>query len=186
MRRPQRKKMTAKQKALVKAVVLDPSASLTELGRTSGYAGRQQVSRALKAEVVQDELAKCRSIMDQREKLTIGALLTHIEEGLEATDVRSVKLDGTIFKVSAEVKDFNARHKFLTSALKLRGLEKSDKDAMPSGPVNVALILLGGGSEAEKTAVADVLIAARLSRGLHPIENRKMTEEEAAQYRRTA
>lgn len=186
MRSPQRKRLTPKQKALVKAVVIDPNASLSELGETSGYSSAQHVHRALQAPAVVDYLAQCRDLMDKREKLTIGALLTHLEEGLEATEIRSLKVDGEKMTVSAEVKDFAVRHKFLTSALKLRGLEGADKDDAPTGPMNVALVLLGGGSDAEKTAVVDLLIAARLSRGLHPIENRKMTAEEAASYRRTA
>lgn len=185
MRKPQRKRLTPKQKRLVKAIVLDPSASLSELGRSSDYDNAANVARALKAPAVVDALLQCRDLMDQRKNLSLGKLLDHLEEGLEATEVRAVKLEGTAFKVSAETKDFNVRHKWWSSAMELRGVIKQKTDAAPSGPVNVALILLGGGSEAEKTAVADVLLAARLARGLHPLENRKLTDEEAAKYRRT-
>lgn len=185
MRKPQRRRLTKKQKRLVKAMVLDPNATLDELGQSSDYHDKANVSRALKAPAVVDALAKCRELMDQREKLTLGALLTHLEDGLEATDIRSLKVEGEKFKVSAEVKDFPTRHKYLTSAFKLRGLEKPEQDASPSGPVNIAIILAGGGSEAEKTALADALLAARLARGLHPLENRNLTPDEAASYRRS-
>lgn len=180
-----RKRLTGQQKKLVKAVVADPNQTLDELGRQADYSGRQNVARALKAPAVVDALAQCREMMDQREKLSLGKLLDHLEEGLEATEVRSLKVDGSKFKVSAEVKDFTNRGKYLDRALELRGLLKQKADAAPNGPVNVAIILMGGGSEAEKNAVADALLAARLSRGLHPIENRLLTEDEAAQYRRT-
>lgn len=181
----QRKRLTDQQKKLVKAVVLNPDATLDQLGASSGYSDRQKVHRALKAPAVVDELAKCRELMDQRPKLALGKLLDHLEDGLEATEVRSLKVDGSKFKVSAEVKDFTNRGKYLDRALELRGLLKQKADAAPNGPVNVAIILMGGGSEAEKTAVADALLAARISRGLHPSENRLMTEDEAATYRRT-
>lgn len=177
--------MTRKQRALVKAVVLNPHATLDKLAQSSRYNDRAAVHHALKAPAVVDALAKCRDLMEQREKLSLGALMTHLEEGLEATEVRSLKLVGSKFKVEAEVKDFQVRHKFLGTALELHGALKGKADQAPSGPVNLAIILMGGGSDAEKAAVADALIAARLSRGLHPIENRKMTEDESASYRRS-
>mgnify|MGYP001576817748 FL=1 len=167
-------------------MVTDPSATLDELGRQADYAGRQNVARALKAPAVLDALAKCREIMDQREKLSLGKLLDHLEEGLEAMEVRSLKLDGSKFKVSSEVKDFAVRHKYLTSAFELHGVMGNKVDAAPSGPVNVAIILAGGGTDEEKAALADALLAARLSRGLHPLLNRSMTTEEAAQFTRPA
>ncbi len=182
---PQRRRLTRKQKALVKAVVLDPHATLDELAQSSHYNDRAAVHHALKAPAVVDALAQCRELMNQREKLKLGALLTHLEEGLEATEVRSLKVEGTKFKVSAEVKDFAVRHKFLGTALELHGALKPKENQTPSGPVNVAIVLMGGGSDAEKTAVADALLAARISRGLHPLENRLMTEQEIQAYRRT-
>ena len=179
-----RKRLTRKQKKLVAATIMDPHATLDEQGKQAGYAGRTQAWRALQAPAVVDALSKCRALMEQREKLSLGALLTHLEEGLEATEVRSLKVVGSKFKVEAEVKDYQVRHKFLGTALELHGALKGKQDAAPSGPVNLAIILMGGGSEAEKAAVADALIAARLARGLHPVENRKLTEDEAEQYRR--
>jgi len=179
-----RKRLTAKQKKLVKAYVVDPTAKLKDLADTSGYAGKTQVFNALQSKTVQDELVKFRELMEQREKLSLGKILDHLEDGLEATEVRAVKLEGSKFKVSAETKDFTNRGKYLDRLMELRGLTKSKSDVPPSGPVNVAIVLMGGGSEAEKAAVADAMLAARLSRGLHPIENRPLTPEEAEQYQR--
>lgn len=184
-RAPQRKRLTTQQKKLVRAVVTNPHATLEELGESSGYSGKSQVHRALKAPAVVDELAKMRGLMDEREKLSLGALLTKLEEGLEATQVRSLKVTGTTFSADIEVADQSVRHKWWESAMELRGLKKKDEPSAANGPINIAIILAGGGSEAEKTAVADALLAARLARGLHPIENRDLTPEEAEEYRRT-
>jgi hypothetical protein len=181
----QRKRLTPKQKKLVKAVVLDPHQTLDELGESSGYNNRSAVHRALQAPAVKDALNHVRDLMAQREKLSLGALLTKLEEGLEAKDIRSLKVDGTKLRVATEVEDQTTRHKFLVTALELHGAIKQKADAAPSGPVNIAIILAGGGSEAEKNAVADTLIAARLARGLHPTENRLLTEQEIESYRRT-
>ena len=174
-----KRELTRRQAKLVRARVMDPHATLDELGLQAGYAGRSQAWRAMRAPAVVDALSKVRGLMDEREKLSLGALLTHLENGLEATGVRSVKLDGTKLKVSAEVKDFGTRHKYLTSAFKLWGLEGRDEaSAAPSGPLNLAIILAGGGTDEEKIAVADILLAARRARGLHELENRMLTPQE--------
>ncbi len=179
-------KLTPKQAKLVKATAMDPHATLEERGLRAGYSGRQQAYRALKAPAVVDAMEKIRGLMEEREKLSLGSLLTRIEEGLEATDLRSVKLDGDSMKPSVEVPDFAVRHKYLETALELRGLSGKKDEATPgAGAINLAIIFSGGGSELEKQGVADVLVAARLSRGLHPLENRKLTAEEAEQMRRT-
>ena len=179
-----RKRLTPQQKKLVRAVVLEPNASLSDLGVKAGYSSPQHVHRALKAPGVVSAREKVQGLMEEREKLSLGALLSKIEDGLEATEIRGVKLDGTDIKVSTEVKDFYARHKYLETALELHGAINEKTNVAPSGPINVAIILAGGGSDAEKAAVADALVASRLARGLHPEENRKLTEHEASQYRR--
>lgn len=177
-----RKRMTPQQKKLVKAVVLAPDATLSELGEQSGYAGRSQVHRALKAPAVVDYLAKARDLMDQREKLSLGSLLTKIEEGLDATELKSVTLDeDNKIKPSVEVPDFGVRHKYLETAMELRGIAGKKEESGPvAGAINLSIILGGGGSDLERQGVVDVLVAARISRGLHPLENRKLTPEEAA------
>jgi hypothetical protein len=182
-----RRRMTPKQKKLAKAVVLDPAATLSQLGEQSGYAGRSQVHRALQAPAVVDYLAKARDLMDQREKLSLGSLLTKIEEGLEATELKSVALDDDAkLRPSVEVPDFAVRHKYLETAMELRGIAgKKDEAGQAAGAINLSIILGGGGSELERQGVVDVLVAARISRGLHPLENRKLTPEEADEMRRT-
>lgn len=176
--------LTKKQKKLVDAVVANPTGTLDEWGQHAAYSDRQGVHRALKVKEVQDELALVRDLMDAEKRTKLSALVEHLAEGLNATELRAVKLEGSKLKVSAEVKDYAVRHKYLETALELRGVVRQQKDEAPSGPINIALILMGGGSEAEKAAVADAMLAARLARGLHPTENRPLTPEEAATYRR--
>ena len=184
-RAPQRQRLTRKQRALVKAKVKDPTASLSKLGVEAGYTSAQHTHRALNAPVVQNELAKVRSLMDEREKLSLGALLTHIEDGLETTEIKALKLEGSKVTVKTEVKDMKTRGAWWDRAMELRGLRRSDQEPAQSGPINIAIILAGGGSDAEKTAVADALLAARIARGLHISENRMMTPEELSDLRRT-
>ena len=171
-------KLTAKQAKLVKARVMDPHATLEQIGKLSGYASKTQAHRALNTPQAQDALAKCRVIMEQREKLSLGALMTRVEEGLEAMKVQSVKLDDSIISVSTETPDFTARHKYLETALGLHGALDNRKEDVATGPVNIAIVMAGGGSDAERQAISEVLAAARVARNLHPTENRLMTDEE--------
>ena len=185
-RAPQRKRLTKKQKALVKAVVLDPNATLTELARTSNYNDAQAVHKALKAPAVLDALVEVRGIMSQRDKLSLGTLMTRLEEGLEATKAISLKVEGDEIMVQADVADFAVRHKYLTSALELHGALRPEAEAGPSQVTNIAIIMAGGGSEQDKSNMAEALMASRVVRGLHPTENRALTEDEAQAYGRTA
>ena len=180
-----KKRLTPQQGKLVNAVVADPSSTLDELGVKSGYTSAQHVHRALQAPAVQDALAEVKGLMSKRKRLSLDAILDKLEEGLDATEIRSLKVDGEKLTVSAEVKDFAVRRNYMRDALELHGVIGNKEGLAPSGPVNVAIILAGGGSDAEKTALADALLAARLSRGLHPLENRALTADEAEQFRRT-
>lgn len=181
-------KMTPKQAKLLKVTVLNPEATLEERALQAGYSGRQQAYRALKAPAVVSALEKCRALMAERENLSLGKMLDHLEEGLKATTIRSLKVEGTKFAVESEVVDHVTRHKWWESAMEIHGVTRSEEAVGPGhgGALNIAIILSGNGSDAEKDALADALLAARLSRGLHPLEDRKLTEEEAEQYRRPA
>lgn len=183
-RAPQRKRLTKKQKALVKAVVMDPNATLRDWGETSGYKNAASTHRALKAPAVVDALVEVRGIMSQRDKLSLGTLMTRLEEGLEATRPVSLKVDGEDMLVSAEVKDFAVRHKYWTDAMKLHGALRPEAEAGPSQVTNIAIIMAGGGSEQDKSNMAEALMASRVVRGLHPTENRALTQEEAQAYGR--
>ena len=179
--------MTRQQKKLVKSVVRNPTATLVEHGANSGYTSAQHVHRALRAPAVVDALSEVKSLMNEDERLRYKSLLNTLAAGLEATDVRSLKVDGTQFKVNHEVADFAVRRNYMRDALELHGvLGNKVEGTSASGPINIAIILAGGGSDAEKTALADALLAARLSRGLHPLENRDLTSDEAATYQRSA
>lgn len=183
-RAPQRKRLTKKQKALVKAVVMDPNATLAAHGEASGYKNAASTHRALKAPAVVDALVEVRGIMSQRDKLSLGTLMTRLEQGLEATSVRSLKVEGEGFKVEAEVADHNVRHKWWASAMELHGALRPEVEAGPSQVTNIAIIMAGGGSEQDKNNMAEALMASRIARGLHPFESRALTEDEALAYRR--
>ena len=175
------KRLTRKQKRLVRERVLDPDATLHEIGARAGYTQpRQHAFRELAKPHVKAEVIR---LMDERPKLRLGALLSKLEEGLEATTIRSLKVDGTNFAVESEVVDHAVRHKYLETGLKMRGaLGNEITDGAPVGPINIAVILGGGGSAAEQSAVVDALTASRIARGLHPTENRKLTDGEAAKF----
>lgn len=183
--KPKKPKMTPKQKKLLKVTMLDPDATLEDRGRQAGYSGRKQAWRAMKSPAVLNALEQCREIMKEREKLSLGALLNKVEEGLEATSIKSLKVEGTKFAVESEVKDFGVRHKYLETALELHGAKESALSPSVSlGPLNIAIVLNGNGSDAEKDALSDALLGARIARGLHPLENRRLTEEELEAYRK--
>ena len=174
-------KMTRRQAKIVRARVLDPFASQSEIASKVGV-GQRHVSRELAKPHVRDEV---NALMDARPKLRLGALLSRLEEGLEATEIRSVKLHGTILKAEVEVEDQSVRHKFLDTALKMRKILGPEAgEAGSTGPVNIAIIMAGGGSDTDRAAMADVMVAARIARGLHPLENRRLTEKEAEEFRR--
>lgn len=178
------RRLTRKQRKLVRAKVLDPDATMRELGEVSGYTSVQHVARELAKPHVQDEV---RSLLNERPKLRLGSLLLKLEEGLDATEIRSLKVsESGGLKADAEVVDHSVRHKYLETALELHGAKKGKDEGAAAGPLNIAIILAGGGSEAERSATVDVLLASRLARGLHPIENRRMTEKEAEQFQRKA
>jgi hypothetical protein len=158
-----KRKVTRKQAAIIKARVLDPHATQKEIGDKLGIA-QPHVARELAKPHVRAEI---RSYMDERPKLRLGALMEKLEHGLDSTRIDSVKLEGSIIKVATEVDDQPTRHRFLETAFKLRGALGPDaSDGTPSGPVNIAIIMAGGGSDVERKAMAEVLEAAAITRGL--------------------
>ncbi len=176
------KRVTRQQDRLARARVKNPSATLVELGEKAGYSSASHVHRALQKPHVKDQI---RELMNSNKNLRLGSLLKKLEEGLEATDLRSVRLEDSSLKAEVEIPDMAVRHKYLQDALKLHGALSNDEQQQNVGPINLAIILGGGGSELERQGVADVLTAARISRGLHPLENRRLTEKEAEQFRRS-
>ena len=162
--------MTAKQRKLIRAKVRNPNATLKELARKTTYAGPAEVWDALQGKDVQ---AGIRAMMNRSKKLQPSALLKNLEEGLAA----KVVFQGS--QMSAP--DHNVRHKWWQDAMKLQGALKND-DSGSQGAFNISLILLGGGTEEQRDQYADMALLSRRNRGLHPLENRKLTPEEVAEY----
>lgn len=158
-----KRKVTRNQAALVAAKIADPFATQRELAHKLGTT-RDTVAKDLAKPHVKALICE---LMDERPKLKLGAMLDRLEEGLDSTRVQSVKLVDSIISVEAEVPDQAVRHKWWESAMKMRGALTPDaSEAGHSGPINLAIILAGGGSEEERQAMADVIAAARTARGL--------------------
>lgn len=176
------RRLTKKQAKLVRARVLHPEATLSELGVKVGYTSAQHVHRVLSTPKAQEAVATEKALflerMNKRKDLSHDVILDTMADGLKATRVQSVKLDDTIISVSTETPDFASRHKFMETVLEVRGIKHDPKDQTQTGPINLAIIMSGGGSDVERNAVAEVMAASRVSRGLHPTENRKLTEQE--------
>ena len=116
-----RRRLTLMQKKLLKATILEPDASLERRGLQSGYTCRQHVHRAMNSPAIQDALSKLRGLMEQRERLSLEALLIKLEEGLDATKVFFLKINGSKFRINSTVADHKVRRNFLKAALGLHG-----------------------------------------------------------------
>lgn len=156
------KKFTRKQAALVAARVADPLATQRELADKLGTT-RTTVAKELAKPHIKAEIC---ALMDERPKLKLGAMLDRLEEGVYSTKVQSVKLVDSAISVETEVPDFAVSHKWWESAMKMRGALTPDASESISGPINLAIILAGGGSDVERKAMAEVLEAAAITRGL--------------------
>lgn len=169
------RRLRKKERRLVRARVADPDATLEEIGAQAGYVQpRKDAWRALQREPVK---VAVRELMNKSEKLQLPTLLKKLEEGLEARETKFFADKGKV-RETRDVIDYGIRHRYLDTALEMHGV----KDKAEAGVVNIAMIFNGQGSEDERHAVSEALLAARISRGLHPIENRKLTPQEAAQF----
>lgn len=177
-RKPHRKYLTKKQRKLVRAVTRNPSATLAALGQNAGYTSAQHVHRALNAPGVVGAMSEIRTLMGRDDRLALTALLGTLAEGLSATRP-IITAESTI-----EIKDYAVRRNYMRDALELHGVLGNAATVAPTGPANIAIILAGGGSDADKAALVDVLLASRRVRGLHPVDNRLMTPEEIDASRR--
>jgi len=158
-----KRKVTRKQAAIIKARVLDPLATQREIGAKVGMA-QSHVARELAKPHVRAEIC---ALMDERPKLKLKAMLDRLEEGIYGTKIQSVKLVDSVISVETEVPDHANGHKWWESAMKMRGaLTPDPSEQAPSGPVNIAILMAGGGSDVERQAMADVIAAARIARGL--------------------
>lgn len=117
-----RRRLTPRQRKLLRAIIEKPDATLEEIGRQAGYAGRQHVARALKSPNVQ---AAFRDLMDTCPQLERKALAQKLAEGLDATMTKFFAHEGKVRDKRVCV-DFLTRHKYLELALRLNGDLKLD------------------------------------------------------------
>ena len=134
--------LTRRQKEIVDARVSDPLATHAELGKKVGIQ-RQNISAALRKPHIKQAIIE---LMDATPKLRNEALLRKVEQGLDAHETKFFAHEGEIVSTRKTV-DFGTRHKYLDTALRLRGELRND------APVtNIALFT---------PAVLDSLIEAR-------------------------
>ena len=169
------KRLTTRQERLAKARIKYPRATLKVIGQKVGKSDPAHVHRELAKPHVK---AYMKQLMDASPKLRLPAVLKKLEEGLDATEVKLFSHEGEIIE-SAPMIDYSTRHKYLETALECHGA----KEAKGSGPsLSINVLFNGGGSPAEREQTADVLLKARLDRGLHPLESRPIRPEERKQF----
>lgn len=129
----QKKKLTKKQTALVKAVA-DPSIpTIAKAGRMAGYYDRQAASKALQLTTVREALA------DLSIELTSGgvdnkALAGAVRNALEANETKFFTREGVVTE-AREVPNHAARLKAVEIVIKLRALVGGGMEAEPIVPI---------------------------------------------------
>lgn len=121
-----KRRLTDKQRELVKASIENPRDTLSELAVKSGYSCEPAVSRALSSPGVK---AKIQEMMDRRPKLRDDAFLDHLENGMEAE-----KQSAT----GENIADWGNRHKYFETGLKLKGALTPD---MEHGGLNIQIVI---------------------------------------------
>lgn len=117
-----------KQARLARERVKDPDATLRELAQRADYSDSANVSRSLKLPAVKQKVAE---LMDARPKLRDEALFKKLEEGLDAKTTKFFAHEGTVVD-ERETIDFPTRHKYLETALVMKGHKRAD-DQAPTG-----------------------------------------------------
>lgn len=171
VKRKRRQRLTPRQNRLARYVARHPDQTQEEAARAVGYSSKQAASVAINNPKVVDKILterdRFKALMDQREDLSRSRLLDKVAEGLEAVKTRTQHDQDP-------GPDHATRHRYIETALELRGATGQDVGAVASGPINIGIILGGGGTDQEREAITEVLLAARRARGLHPTENRKL------------
>ncbi len=115
------KRVTAKQAAIVRERIKNPHATQKEIGRKLGVDQRYVARELTKPHVA----AAMREQMDRRPKLISDALLERLEEGLEAKETKFFAHEGEVIS-KRETVDYGTRHRYLDTALRLRGELRND------------------------------------------------------------
>jgi len=160
------KRLTKKQAKLARERVKNPDATLSELSQRSAYHDKATAARELKKPHVQERI---KDLMDARPALKDDALLKKLEEGLEAgkteffphevttgfekvldaegkeildskgkPKLRAVK---TLEIVTRDCIDYPTRHRYLDTALDLKGHKQKKVDVTSNGETIKALLL---------------------------------------------
>lgn len=123
-----RRRLTQKQRALIKFVTENPDATQDEIAAATGYCGQETVSKTLKNENVQRRMAEA---MERDPALCDEALREKIKEGLNATHKQYFAFEGEVTDEKEDV-DFATRKSYLHLAGRWKGLELERHEV--SGP----------------------------------------------------
>jgi signal recognition particle subunit SEC65 len=153
-----RRRLTPRQRAVLKFVTEHPDATLEEIGIACGLSEeypRQAAYDALNSKGVKSRMEM---LMDARPALKDEALLVKLEEGLEAQETKFFAHEGEVVDERTTT-DYPTRRGYLELALKLKGRMKEQREVSGpnGGPIPTApaplLAALSGMSKAELMAV---------------------------------
>lgn len=108
-----RHRLTPKQRKAIQVIARDPDATLSEIGVKAGYTSPQHVVRALASPAV-------KAVMETDKRLKARALVRKLAEGLDAKETKFFS-DKGIVTDKRDFIDYQTRHKYLETALRLRG-----------------------------------------------------------------
>lgn len=118
------KRLTPKQRALIKAKLKNPDATSDELAAQTGHADGASVRHALASPNVKARVAE---MMEKHPKLKREVRLEKLAEGLEAT----IPFKGE----ATALPDHSVRHKYLDTAFKLAGDLSQETEAAPASRI---------------------------------------------------
>ena len=114
------KRLTRKQAKIARARVRNPDATQVEIGDKVGMT-QPHVARELAKPHVQERI---RQLMDANPRLTEKALTKKLVEGLNAKETKFFAHEGVVVSTRNTI-DYATRHRYLETALRLRGLASS-------------------------------------------------------------
>src|SRR5579859_7584900 len=103
------KRLTPKQRALIKAKLKNPDATSEELARQTPYSSGTTVREALSSKAVKARLSE---LMEKHPQLNREVRLKKLAEGLDAKETKFFQKDGIVTD-SREVIDYPTRHMYL-------------------------------------------------------------------------
>lgn len=162
---PKRRKLTAKQKKLLKA--LPGASTVAEAGIQAGYKHRQSAHSALKT--VQLKMPELMDSLGLTDKALID---NYLRPGLNATSKyrKTVEIDGAYVEQIQEDPDWHSRRGFLDMAFKVKGKYPKgadDPNQQPGGITFNLAIFAPAGARAFLASVAGSGQPAVLDDALH-------------------